>query len=331
MDEIKVVVQQEAACINFNYAEIKQQLQEQMEIYKGMEYTDDTIKDAKTDRATLNKLSKEIDDRRKAVKKEYNKPLDAFESQVKDLLSIIKEPIEIIDSKVKDYENRCREEKKAQITAYWNEKVVQLPEELRERVWNRLYDDRWTNATTTAKAYKDAIDNGIAGILKDIETIKSMASEFEQEGLDIYYNTFTLADAISKMNQLKAQKDAIIQRELERLEAEARAKEEEERAKIVAEVMAEMQREKEQEAPAVSQVQDNYAVKSTNVDNVDKVVDKCGVDTVSVDNAEIIFMDSKGTLIDKNHYLIRIPADETMLNQLEEYLKFAEIPYEVVK
>ena len=104
MEEIKVVVQQEAACINFNYAEIKQQLEEQMEIYKGMEYTDDTIKEAKTDRATLNKLSKEIDDRRKAVKKEYNKPLDAFESQVKDLLSIIKEPIEIIDSKVKDYE-----------------------------------------------------------------------------------------------------------------------------------------------------------------------------------------------------------------------------------
>ena len=329
MEEIKVVVQQEAACINFNYAEIKQQLEEQMEIYKGMEYTDDTIKEAKTDRATLNKLSKEIDDRRKAVKKEYNKPLDAFESQVKDLLSIIKEPIEIIDSKVKDYENRCREEKKAQIVAYWNEKVVQLPDELRERVWNRLYDDRWTNATTTAKAYKDAIDNGIAGILKDIETIKSMESEFEQEGLDTYYNTFTLADAISKMNQLKAQKDAIIHRERERLEAEARAKAEaeqrarakaeaEERARIEAEVRAEIQREKEQEVPAVSQEQDNTAVKSTNVDNVDKVVDKCRIDCDTVDKTQ-------------NCYTIRIPANEAMLNQLEEYMKFAEIPYEVVK
>lgn len=319
MDEIKVVVQQEPACINFNYAEIKQQLAEQMEVYKGIEYTDDTIKDAKTDRATLNKLSKEIDDRRKAVKKEYNKPLDAFESQVKDLLSIIKEPIEIIDSKVKNYDNRCREEKKAQITAYWIENVVQLPEELREKAWNYLYDDRWTNATTTVKAYKDAIDNGIAGILKDIDTIKSMASEFEKEGLDTYYDTFILADAISKMNRLKAQKDAIIQKERERLEREARAKAEaEERARIEAEVRAKMQREKEQEAPAVSQIQDNTAVKSTNVDNVDKVVDKCGVDCDTVEKSQ------KG-------YTIRIPADEAMLNQVEEYLKFAEIPYEVVK
>lgn len=322
MEEIKVVVQQEAACINFNYAEIKQQLTAQMEIYKGMEYTDDTIKDAKTDRATLNKLSKEIDDRRKAVKKEYNKPLDAFESQVKDLLSIINEPIKIIDSKVKDYENRCRAEKKAQIVTYWNEKVVQLPEELREKALNHLYDDRWENATTTAKAYKEAIDNGIAGILKDIETIKSMASEFEPEGISIYYNTFVLADAISKMNQLKAQREAILQKERERLEAEARAKAEAEaRAKIEAEVRAEIQKEKEQETPAVREEQDNSAHESTNVDNVDKNVDNFGLNEPNpcdVDKSQ-------------NYYTIRIPADDTILNQIEEYLKFTDIPYEVMK
>lgn len=326
MDEIKVVVQQEAACINFNYAEIKQQLAEQMEVYKGLEYTDDTIKDAKTDRATLNKLAKEIDDRRKAVKKEYNKPLDAFESQVKDLLSIIKEPIEIIDSKVKDYENRCREEKKAQIVAYWNEKANQLPEELVERAWNHLYDSRWENVTTSAKAYKDAIDNGIAGILKDIETIKSMGSEFEKEGMDIYYNTFTLADAIGKMNHLKAEKEAILQKERERLEAEARAKAE-------AEVRAEMQGEKEQEAPPVTTAQYCFAPKSTNVDNVDKIVDNCGTATIYVDNNETagIRMDNNGPDIIERRYSVLIPADDSMLNQVEEYLKFAEIPYEVVK
>lgn len=319
MEDIKVLVKQEHASISFNYSEIKQQLAEQMEIYKGLEYTDETIKDAKTDRATLNKLSKEIDDRRKEVKREYNKPLEVFESQVKDLLAIIKEPVEMIDSKVKDYENRCREEKKAQIVAYWNEKSNQLPEDLVERAWNSLYDERWLNATTTAKTYKDAIDNGIAGILKDIETIKSMASEFEQEGMDIYYNTFTLADAIGKMNQLKAQKEAILQKERERLEAEARAKAEaEERARIEAEVRAEMQREKEQEVVAVSQEQDNSIQESTFVDNVDKVVDCCVVESTNVDNLQ-------------TGYTIRIPADDDILRQIEEYLKFAEIPYEVVK
>lgn len=318
MEEIKVIVSQAPASISFNYEEIKQQLGEQMEIYKGMEYTDETIKDAKTDRATLNKLAKEIDDRRKAVKKEYNKPLEAFESQVKALLAIIQEPVGIIDSKVKNYEIRAKEQKKAQIVAYWDEKAVQLPEELRKRAWSHLYDDRWTNVTTTAKTYREAIDNGIAGILKDIETIKSMASEFEQEGLSVYHESFVLADAISKMNRMKAQKDAIIQRERERLEAEARAKEEEERAIIVAEVMEEMQREKEQEASTVSQAQDNSTPESTIVDNVDRNVDKIGTCNDNVD--EVL-----------DYYTIRIPADNNVLNQIEEYLRFAEIPYEVMK
>lgn len=319
MEDIKVLVKQKPACISFNYAEIKQQLAEQMEIYKGMEYTDDTIKDAKTDRATLNKLAKEIDDRRKAVKKEYNKPLDAFETQVKSLLAIIQEPIGIIDTKVKDYENRCKEEKKALIVTYWNEKVVQLPEELRERAWNRLYDDRWTNATTSAKAYKDAIDSGIAGILKDIETIKSMASEFEQEGISVYHQTFVLADAIGKMNQLKAQKEAIMEKERARLEAEARAKAEaEERARIEAEVRAEMQKKAEQEVPAVKQEQDKSILNSTNVDNVDKNVDNFVPTPAPVDKSQ-------------EYYTIRIPANDIMLNQIEEYLRFAEIPYEVMK
>ena len=316
MEEVKVLVEQVPAYISFNYLDIKQHLSAQMEVYKSLEYTDDTIKEAKTDRATLNKLAKEIDDRRKAVKKEYNKPLDAFESQVKELLAIVKEPIDIIDSKVKDYENRCREEKKAQIVAYWDEKSVQLPEEVRRLAWNVLYDSRWENVTTTAKAYKEAIDNGIAGILKDIETIKSMASEFEQEGIRIYYSTFVLADAISKMNQLKAQKEAILQKERERLEAEARAKAEAEaRAKVEAEIRAEMQNK---EAPVINQEQDNSALESTIVDYVDKVVDNYRPEPAVVDNSQ-------------NGYTIRIPADDDMLNQLEEYLKFAEIPYEVMK
>ena len=66
-----------------------------------------------------------------------------------------------------------------------------------------------------------------------------------------------------------------------------------------------------------SQEQDNSAVKSTNVDNVDKIVDYCVAEDTVVDKLN-------------TGYIIRIPADEDMLNQTVEYFKFAEIPYEVV-
>ena len=72
------------------------------------------------------------------------------------------------------------------------------------------------------------------------------------------------------------------------------------------------------EVVAGSQEQDNFILKSTNVDNVDKVVDCCMVESTYVDNLHI-------------GYNILVPADDDILHQIEEYLKFVEIPYEVVK
>ena len=58
------------------------------------------------------------------------------------------------------------------------------------------------------------------------------------------------------------------------------------------------------------------------MDNVDNFVDKNRLDNKNVDEIQ---NDSQ------KFYTIRIPADENMLNRIEEYLKFAEITYEVIK
>lgn len=319
MEEIKVVVYQEEAKIGFNYDEIKEQLQAQMEVYKSTEYTDDNIKNAKADRAALNKLSKELDDRRKAVKKEYNKPFDLFESKVKELIEIIKEPVNMIDSKVKDYEKREKQAKFEEIKAYWNEKVSLLDESIREIAWNKIYDDRWTLATATKKAYKDGIDNGLQQIVNDLESIESFHSEYEVQGIEAYKKNLQLSDAVTVMNQLQRQKEAILQKERERLEAEAKAKAE-------AAIKAEREKEKTFETPKLQEMtkeQVNSALESEIVDYVDKNVDNFGLKNESVTSS---VQEEK-----KEYYTVRIPADENMLNQLVEYMKFAEIPYEVMK
>lgn len=51
--------------VKWNYDELKQQLTEGLAAYKGRVYTDDTITQAKKDRAALNKLATAIDDKRK--------------------------------------------------------------------------------------------------------------------------------------------------------------------------------------------------------------------------------------------------------------------------
>ena len=69
--------------IEFNYDELNNWIVEQVEQYKGLTYTDETIKNAKEDRAKLNKFRENIDNARKDVKKRYLEPYNKFEEKVK--------------------------------------------------------------------------------------------------------------------------------------------------------------------------------------------------------------------------------------------------------
>jgi hypothetical protein len=59
--------------IEFNFDELKNELETGLKKYKGMVVSEDGIKDAKADRAKLNSLYKAIDDKRKEIKRECMK------------------------------------------------------------------------------------------------------------------------------------------------------------------------------------------------------------------------------------------------------------------
>ena len=50
--------------ITWNYDELKAELAEKVQKYETMVYTEDQVKDAKADRANLNKLKKALNDER---------------------------------------------------------------------------------------------------------------------------------------------------------------------------------------------------------------------------------------------------------------------------
>lgn len=54
--------------IEFNFEELKSEISERLTYYKNLVVTEDKIKEAKSDKATLNKLIKAIDERRKEIK-----------------------------------------------------------------------------------------------------------------------------------------------------------------------------------------------------------------------------------------------------------------------
>lgn len=227
MEEIRVNVEQKNGVIGFNFEEIKEKLNSELEIYKNMIFTEDSKAEAKMTIASLRKLKKSVNDKKLEVKKSFMIPYTNFEAQVKELDNLIDEPINFINNQVEEFERRRVEEKKALISEIYTEIMAEHEEASGYLPLQRIYDSKWENATTTKKAITEAITERVNHVEKDLGIIRSMGSEFEDKGIEKYKATLELSDAIEVMNQYQKQKEEILRRQ----EEEAKRKAEEEARK----------------------------------------------------------------------------------------------------
>lgn len=85
-EELTVRVEHpELPAIRWNEAEVQQNLTEMLAAYTGRVYTPETIKDAKADRAAVNKLDKQLSDAARSAKAFYMKPLEEFLQSTKQM------------------------------------------------------------------------------------------------------------------------------------------------------------------------------------------------------------------------------------------------------
>ena len=213
MDEIKVKVEQSVGSISWNYNELKQKLHEETARYAAIVYDDNSISNAKKDIAFLRSLAKDIDTRRKDVKNKCLEPYTAIEKEANQLIEMINEPILVINKRVEEYETARKAKVKAEITAYWDKAKEEIPEDLRDLLWNKAFDERWLNSSTTKKTWKNGIDSAIAGVKSDLESIRSTNSIFVDDVLEAYKKDLNLSHAIITLSQLNAQRDRILRAE----------------------------------------------------------------------------------------------------------------------
>src|SRR5574344_997785 len=114
--------------IEFNYEEMKAEFSKKLVHYNTLVVTEDSIRDAKTDKAALNKLKEAIDTRRKEIKKLYLLPYEKLEKQGKELVAMIDAPNKSIDSQLAVFDQKKQDEKWEQITEYYNTAVKELKE-----------------------------------------------------------------------------------------------------------------------------------------------------------------------------------------------------------
>lgn len=218
--ELKIEEVQLPEQIKFNFEELKTELTAKAHDYKVTVYTEDKIKEAKSDRASLNKLKKALNDERIRLEKEYMKPFNTFKSQINEIIGIVDEPIGIIDGQIKDFEQRKKDEKHDAIIELWNNR--EKPEFLENF---DFFNEKWLNSTYTMAKVEADIDEIIAKTMDDLKTLESLP-EFGFEAVEEYKRTLNLQQAIAEGKRLADIQKRKEEQERLQKEAEEKAKQE---------------------------------------------------------------------------------------------------------
>lgn len=189
-----------------NITEAKEYALSLKEYYGTLVFNDDQLKEAKDERASINKLVKSIADYRKNIVAEFKKPIEQFETTAKETEKILKETSDFVDVQVKNFENKEKEKKREEIEKIYNTQIEELKDVISI---NQLFNDKWLNKGTTLQSIEDEIKSKLAGIRSGLKAIEELHSEFELEIKNTYLQDFDLSKAIIKNNQLKEQKERL--------------------------------------------------------------------------------------------------------------------------
>lgn len=249
--ELKILSPQEGGFvkeIRWNNEELKAEIAEKMQEYKSLAFTEETIKEAKADRAKLNKLRTAFEDERKRIKKLCMAPYDEFEKQVKELIALIDEPIRMIDGQIKEVEERRKVEKKGEILEFYESVIGVLKGIL---PFDRVFRQEYLNVSKSMKSIKEEIQALIDQVNSDLDTIEGFGSKYELQIKDVYLRTLNLSSAMQEKSRLE---------EVEHRLAERKQREERQAAEAVEMQRAAGQRQTD-EVAAAQTVQENASEK----------------------------------------------------------------------
>lgn len=194
----------------WNYDELKANLTTALADYENRVYTEDTIDEAKADRAKLNKLKKAINDERIAREKDYMQPFNDFKAQAKELCDMIDSASSGISEKLDSFEEKRIAEKKQKIESIFAEVVSLYPLEF--LTLNAIYNEKWENKGATEKSIAKEITEICEKAVKDLDVIRKMP-RYAFEAEQAYKECLDLNKALEqgeRMAEIQAEKNKAV-------------------------------------------------------------------------------------------------------------------------
>lgn len=187
--------------IKFNFEELKTGIAQRIEKYKNLTYTEEQFKEAKKDRATLNNLKKDIETERIRIKNMVLNPYEKdFKPQVDEIIALLNEPISSIDTQVKNFEEKQKQVKFAELEKIFNENNNITKIKIN---FDKISKPEWGNLTNSIKKIKTEILETIEKIKSDLNIISDFQSIHEVALLDKYQETLKLDEVMRLKKSLE--------------------------------------------------------------------------------------------------------------------------------
>lgn len=206
-----------------DYEAIKAKVIEDVSVFKGLIVTDDNLEEAPKWRAELNKKAKVISDFRIAFEKDYKKRIEKSTSQLKELAALYSEASSNIDTQVKCFDEKRKQEKDAAIGKIYADNIGDMEKFL---PLQKIYNEKWMNKGFSLSDIEKEIKSRVDTTKENIDTIQLLGTKYESQMISAYLVRFDMSDALKKKTELE-QIDAEMERRRRAAEEEAKRKEEE--------------------------------------------------------------------------------------------------------
>lgn len=203
------------------YDDLEKQVESLGDYLKSVEVTPDNIGENKKLVAQVRKMTDALDRERIEFKKQYLKPVENLEGQVRKLTGIVKECEEVVRGQIRQIEEQERDEKEQRIhkiftlrlRSYGNEELYPFSQFLQPKHLNKSY---------SLKKVEDDMVAWFEGRKRDIDLLENYADDKDIEGavvLDRYLETGSIQVTMEQFNEFER-----IRKELKGGEAPKRAK-----------------------------------------------------------------------------------------------------------
>lgn len=211
MENKSLEVKYTPARIDADFSALKERVSNMVKDYENATYdvtNADELKQAKRDRAYLNSIVKEIDERRKIVKREYTKPLNAFEDKCREVSSIAKDLSDNIKTQIDKGEELRLAARFDELKTFYEDYAELLAPVVS---FETLCEHDWLLKSTNIEKAKDAICEKVQKIAQDWNVLKAQKQNIRCYDVceRTFFQTLDLGKALNSAALAEKQQERI--------------------------------------------------------------------------------------------------------------------------